>query len=113
MARRVCPYTLTRQKIKCLEIFCKSDFATVSSLFISFSAFAQQNDQKKHFVENKEKMIENLGQEQSFVDQEIFCIKSAQKKEDLIKCHKQRRSSVKKYINKELIGKKNLVNKEK
>ncbi len=63
---------------------------------LSLCAVAYANESEGGFAEHKANMIRRLNEEKSTLDQMISCANSAQKHEDMRKCHEQRRVTMQK-----------------
>ncbi len=68
--------------------------ALLLSMFVSMSANAQEEQSGEKFSAHKAEMIGQLNKEKSMIDASISCINSAAKKEDMQKCHEQRKASM-------------------
>ena len=64
------------------------------SLIVSMSAHAQEEQSGEKFSAHKTEMLGQLNKEKSLIDATISCINSAAKKEDMKKCHEQKKSSM-------------------
>lgn len=64
------------------------------SLLVSMSAHAQEEQNGEKFSAHKTEMLGQLNKEKSLIDATISCINSAAKKEDMQKCHEQKKSSM-------------------
>lgn len=79
-------------------------FATIATSVVFSGAFAQDNMEnarpglrnEEKFSERKAEMLSNLNQEKSTIDQVLNCVNSAQKGDDLEKCHEIKRASMEK-----------------
>lgn len=62
----------------------------------------RQHNDKEDFARHKSEILNSLNEERAALDKSITCIKSAQAKEDLDKCHKERNDYMKKLQTKRL-----------
>lgn len=67
-----------------------------ASAVLCLCAVAYANESEGGFAEHKANMIKRLNDEKSVFDQMISCVNSAQKHEDMKKCHEQRQTAMQK-----------------
>lgn len=76
----------------------RSIFMLVLSLIMGSGAVAQgrkaEQGHGEKFAENKAGQLENLNAEKALVDKMISCVSSAQKHEDMMKCHAERQAAM-------------------
>ena len=79
----------------------KNKFLILTSLAISLASFsvtAEEGRQERNIdvAEHKAKIIAHLNQQKLAIDQEISCINSANKRDDIKNCHEQRKAAMEK-----------------
>ncbi len=71
--------------------------AVAVSLLSSSLAIAKEKGGEDNFANHKAEVITHLNQKKSAIGDEIACINSAQKKDDIEKCHEQKEEAMKKF----------------
>lgn len=64
------------------------------SLFTSMLAHAQEEQSNEKFSAHKTEFVGRLTKEKMMIESTIACVNAASKKEDMQKCHEQRKASM-------------------
>jgi hypothetical protein len=76
----------------------KNKFLIIAiTIYLASFAAAAQDKSGSNFYSHKIKTISYLNQEKAIIDKQISCINSANKKEDINNCYKEKEAVIKKF----------------